>query len=53
MRVDGAANPDLIHQSGERPDLVADAATPHERCDITNPIGCRNARMGRIDMFHF
>jgi hypothetical protein len=30
MRVDGAANPDLIHQSGERPDLVADAATPHE-----------------------
>ena len=29
MRVDGAANPDLIHQSGERPDLVADVATPH------------------------
>ena len=28
--MDGAANPDLIHQSGERPDLVADAATPHE-----------------------
>ena len=54
MRVDGDANPELIHQSRARRDLVADAdAMPRRLAGVTNPHGCRNARMGRINTFHF
>jgi hypothetical protein len=53
--VDGDANPELIHQSRARPDLVADADAMPQRLvvGVNNPHGCRNARMGRIYTFHF
>ena len=53
MRVDGAANRELIQQTGERPDLVADAAKPQRLGGITTPHGCRNARMGPDQTFPF
>jgi hypothetical protein len=44
----------LIHQLRARPDLVADAdAMPQRLVGVTNPHGCRNARMGWINTFHF
>ena len=38
MRVDGATNPELIHQWRARPDLAADADRTPLRCaGVTNP----------------
>jgi hypothetical protein len=38
----------------ELDDLVADAVPmPQRLASVTNPHGCRNARMGRINTFHF
>jgi len=54
MRVDGATNPELIHQMVTRPDLVADAVmSALEACRHQEPHVCRNASVGRITFFIF
>ena len=54
MRVDGATNPELIHQWRARPDLAADADRhAPEACRRHQPHSRRNAQVGRITRFVF
>ena len=54
MRVDGATNPELIHQQVTGPDLVADAALcALEAYRHHKPHVCRNASVGWITFFIF